>query len=56
MDWALQRNIPFTLGSDSHHPDMVGQFFHEIIPQFRAAGLPAIHYFRNRKRFTLEFR
>lgn len=50
MGWALQRNIPFTIGSDAHHPDMVGQFFDEIIPQFRSMGLKEIHFFRGRQR------
>lgn len=55
MGWALERGIQFTLGSDSHTPDMVGQHFEEVIEGFHAAGLRQIQYFRGRKRRTIKF-
>ena len=54
MGWALERDIPFTIGSDSHNPTMVGQFFEEVLAKFGAMGLRRLHYFRQRERFAVE--
>lgn len=54
MEWALERKIPFTIGSDSHAPGMVGQFFDEIIPQFQKMGLQHLHYFKQGQRVRVE--
>lgn len=54
MGWALEREIPFTIGSDSHNPTMVGQFFDEVLAKYAAMGLRRLHYFRHRERFAVE--
>ncbi|MGC9450988.1 MAG: histidinol-phosphatase [Oceanipulchritudo sp.] len=51
--WALDRDIPFTIGSDSHSPDMVGQFFDEVLGEFRPMGLKRLHFFRGGKRVAV---
>ena len=53
MRWALERDIPFTIGSDSHSPRMVGQFFNEIIAEFKAMGLRKLHYFKQGQRVAV---
>lgn len=53
MAWALDRDIPFTIGSDSHSPQMVGQFFPEVLAEFRTMGLKRLHYFRQGKRVAV---
>ena len=50
MHWALERDIRFTIGSDSHSPAMVGQFFDEVLADFATMGLRLLHYFRAGKR------
>jgi histidinol-phosphatase (PHP family) len=50
LKWASEMGVKLTLGSDSHRPDQVGQFFNEVIPQLRAAGFSSVNYFRNRVR------
>lgn len=54
MQWALEREIPFTIGSDSHSPQMVGQFFDQVLADFRAMGLKRLHYFRQGERVAVE--
>jgi histidinol-phosphatase (PHP family) len=54
VGWALARDIPFTIGSDSHSPQMVGQFFDEVLADFHAMGLKRLHYFRQGKRVAVE--
>jgi histidinol-phosphatase (PHP family) len=53
MEWALARGIPFTIGSDSHNPTMVGQYFDEVIPQFKELGLKQLHYFKEGQRHSV---
>ncbi|MEX0331148.1 MAG: histidinol-phosphatase [Puniceicoccaceae bacterium] len=53
MQWALERDIPFTIGSDSHAPRMVGQFFEEVIADFKPMGLRQLHYFRQGQRIAV---
>ena len=53
MKWALERDIPFTIGSDSHTPYMVGQHFNEVIAQFNAMGLKKLHYFKQGERVAV---
>lgn len=54
MEWALARDIPFTIGSDSHNPQMVGQHFEEVLAQFGALGLRRLHYFRKGERVAVD--
>ena len=53
MGWALEREIPFTIGSDSHAPERVGTPFEEVIGEFRELGLTELHYFRKGQRQTV---
>lgn len=53
MQWALDRDIPFTIGSDSHTPEMVGQYFEEVIARFKTIGLDKLHYFKAGKRIEV---
>lgn len=53
MQWALERDIPFTMGSDAHTPDMVGQYFEEVIARFKAMGLAKLHYFKAGERIEV---
>ena len=53
MAWALERDIPFTIGSDSHAPASVGQFFDEVIQEFKAMGLQRLHYFKQGRRIAV---
>lgn len=50
MKWALERDIPFTIGSDSHTPERVGTPFEEVLGEFRELGLTELHYFRKGQR------
>jgi histidinol-phosphatase (PHP family) len=54
MKWALERDIPFTIGSDSHNPRMVGQFFGEVLAEFSAMGLDKLHYFKQGQRVAVD--
>ncbi|MGA1205342.1 MAG: histidinol-phosphatase [Opitutales bacterium] len=53
LKWALDRDIPFTIGSDSHTPNMVGQYFSHVLVQFRNLGLRELHYFRKGQRIQV---
>jgi histidinol-phosphatase (PHP family) len=42
--------VKLTIGSDSHRPHSVGQFFDVIQPMLRDKGFRDLHYFRGRQR------
>jgi histidinol-phosphatase (PHP family) len=50
LDWASEMGVKLTIGSDSHHPQSVGQFFDVIQPMLRDKGFTDLHYFRGRQR------
>lgn len=50
MYWAREIGNRFTLGSDSHKPETVGQYFDEALANLAAAGHTEISFFRNRRR------
>lgn len=54
INWAMQRDIPFTIGSDSHAPHMVGQFFEPVIADLKARGLKKLHYFKRGERIAVK--
>lgn len=54
LDWAAEMGVRLTIGSDSHRPGSVGQFFDTVLPMLRAKGFRHLHYFRQRKRFQIE--
>ena len=54
MDWAIEREIPFTIGSDAHAPHMVGQYFEQVIDDLKNRGLQVLHYYKAGKRFAVK--
>jgi len=54
LDWAGEMGVKLTMGSDSHRPGSVGQFFDRIQPMLRAKGFRDLHYFRGRKRQRID--
>lgn len=50
LDWVAERNIPLTLGSDAHGPNMVGQYFDETLQLLDEKGFRELNYFRNGER------
>jgi histidinol-phosphatase (PHP family) len=50
LDWASEMGVKLTIGSDSHRPHSVGQFFDVIQPMLRDKGFRDLHYFRGRQR------
>ena len=53
LDWASEMGVKLTIGSDSHHPHSVGQFFDVIQPKLRDKGFTDLHYFRGRQRHVI---
>lgn len=54
LDWASEMGVKLTMGSDSHHPQSVGQFFTTIQPMLRSKGFSDLHYFRKRERHRID--
>ena len=54
LDWASEQGVKLTIGSDSHRPTSVGQFFDSVQPMLRAKGFKDLHYFRPRKRIRID--
>lgn len=54
LDWAAEMGVKLTIGSDSHRPESVGQFFESIQPMLRGKGFTDLHYFRGRERQEVE--
>jgi len=50
LEWARERDIRLTMGSDAHHPGQVGQFFPEVSKYLVSLGYNKIHYFEKRER------
>lgn len=44
--WALDRHIPFTIGSDSHIPQRVGDAFSSVLDTLRPLGLQSLTCFK----------
>jgi len=53
MAWAIERKIAFTIGSDSHSPDRVGENFEQVIEEFQELGLRELNYFKAGKRLSV---
>jgi histidinol-phosphatase (PHP family) len=51
LAWAAEAGVRLTLGSDSHRPEQVGQYFPEVLDLLIQLGFEKIHYYRGRKRF-----
>ncbi len=54
LDWAAEMGVKLTIGSDSHRPASVGQFFDFIQPMLREKGFLDLYYFRGRERFRID--
>lgn len=54
LDWASEMGVKLTIGSDSHRPDSVGQFFGWVQPLLRDKGFLDLYYFRGRERQRIE--
>lgn len=54
LEWASELGVKLTMGSDSHHPASVGQFFDIIQPMLRDMGFEDLYYFRGRKRQRID--
>lgn len=54
LDWASEQGVKLTIGSDSHRPNSVGQYFDTIQPMLRSKGFKDLHYFRGRKRIRID--
>lgn len=54
LDWAAEMGVKLTIGSDSHRPASVGQFFDWVLPMLRQKGFRELHYFRGRQRQVIE--
>ena len=54
LDWAAEMGVKLTIGSDSHRPESVGQFFDQIQPMLRQKGFTDLHYFRGRQRVRID--
>ncbi len=54
LDWVAERGIPLTLGSDSHAPNMIGQYFDESLDLLKKKGFKQMHYFREGKRIAVD--
>lgn len=45
LEWAREIGVGLTLGSDSHHPTQVGQFFPEVLRLLKTLGYEKVSYF-----------
>jgi len=54
LDWASALGVKLTIGSDSHRPGSVGQFFDSVLPMLHSMGFRKLHYFRKRKRIAID--
>ncbi|MDP0500228.1 MAG: histidinol-phosphatase [Verrucomicrobiota bacterium JB022] len=53
MTWAAELGIPFTIGSDSHAPEQLGQHFDEVVELLRSKGIHHLHYFEDGQRIAM---
>ena len=54
LEWASEIGVKLTIGSDSHRPESVGQFFDTIQPMLRSKGFKDLYYFRGRQRHRID--
>ncbi|MEO0510692.1 MAG: histidinol-phosphatase [Verrucomicrobiota bacterium] len=54
LDWASEMGVMLTIGSDSHRPDSVGQYFNWVLPMLRKKGFTDLYYFRGRQRLRID--
>ena len=49
LNEICKRDIPITLGSDSHSPERVGDLFDESLLLLKEIGVNQVYYYKNRK-------
>ena len=54
LDWAAEMGVKLTIGSDSHRPHTVGQFFNWVQPMLRQKGFSDLYYYRGRMRQRID--
>lgn len=54
LEWASEMDVKLTIGSDSHRPHSVGQFFDVIQPLLRDKGFSDLYYYRGRVRQRID--
>lgn len=54
LDWASELGVQLTIGSDSHWPGSVGQYFDQVFPLLHSLGFRELHYFRKRQRQAID--
>ena len=54
LEWASEIGVKLTIGSDSHSPEFVGQFFDVVQPMLRSKGFTDLYYFRGRQRYRID--
>jgi histidinol-phosphatase (PHP family) len=54
LDWASEMGVKLTIGSDSHRPESVGQFFDVVQAMLHEKGFEDLHYFRGRQRVRID--
>lgn len=54
LKWAYEMGAKLTIGSDSHHPESVGQKFEEVLPMLTSIGFKHLHYHRQGERIAIE--
>ncbi len=52
IEWAAELGLEFTLGSDAHRPESVGQYFGKAIHLLRECGVTRYRYFERGKPVT----
>lgn len=50
LDYFVQEDVPFTLGSDAHAPDQVARHFHRLLQILSKEGIIHAISFKNRKK------
>ncbi len=53
LDWASEMGVNLTIGSDSHNPQSVGQFYEIVLPLLKEKDFTQLHYHRAGKRVAV---
>ena len=49
LEWASEIGVKLTIGSDSHSPESIVQYFDTIQSMLRSKGFKDLYYFRGRQ-------
>lgn len=50
LEWVREEGVELTIGSDSHKPESVAQFFPEVAATLKEVGISQLNYFRKGQR------